>query len=91
MGRCGAPFVAQAAVLAAAGGLAGALFGAFVTYLFQDYIISRVGVPFLFPGIGGLVPVVLRGVGVAVFAAAAAALVPSVRAALLDPAEAMRE
>ncbi|HSQ21794.1 MAG TPA: FtsX-like permease family protein, partial [Coriobacteriia bacterium] len=35
-------FVAQAAVLAAAGGLAGALFGAFVTYLFQDYIISRV-------------------------------------------------
>lgn len=83
--------VAQAVVLAAAGGAAGALFSALGVYLFHDYIVERIGVPFLFPSTPRLALYVLVGLLAAVLVATAGALLPAIRVTRQDPASAMRE
>lgn len=84
-------FVAQAGVLACAGGMAGAAFAALAVYLFHDYLVGRIGVPFLLPAPGYLAVLLLGGVLAAVVVAVCASLAPALRASRLDPAWAMRE
>ncbi len=83
--------VAQAVALAAAGGTAGALFSALGVYLFHDYIVDRIGVPFLFPSVSRLALYVLAGLLAAVLVATEGALLPAIRVSRQDPASAMRE
>jgi len=83
--------VIQAAILAAAGGLTGAAFSALGSYLFHDYIVGRIGVPFLFPSLPALGALILVGLAIAVLTATLASLVPAIRASRQDPASAMRE
>lgn len=84
-------FVLQAAILAAAGGLVGAAFAALGAYLFHDYIVTRIGVPFLFPPPATLAALAAGGLVIAVLTASLASLVPAIRASRQDPAAAMRE
>jgi putative ABC transport system permease protein len=83
--------VAQAAILAAAGGVVGVAFSALGAYLFHDYIVGRIGVPFLFPPLQSLLPHLLVGLTAAVLTATIASWVPAVRVSKQDPASAMRE
>ncbi|MHB9002939.1 MAG: ABC transporter permease [Coriobacteriia bacterium] len=83
--------VMQAAILAAAGGLAGVALAAYGIFLFHDYIVGRIGVPFLFPAFSALAPLLLLGLFVAVMTAILASLAPALRVSSQDPASAMRE
>ncbi len=83
--------VIQAALLATAGGLVGAAFSALAAYLFHDYIVGRIGVPFLFPSLPALATLLLASLAASVVTATLASLVPAIRASRQDPASAMRE
>ncbi len=74
-------FVAEAALLAGTGGLAGALLGGFATTVYASARHWSAVVP---------VPVLLAAVGVALALGAAAGVYPALRAARLAPAEALR-
>ncbi len=74
-------FVAEAALLAGAGGMAGALLGGFATAVFSWARHWGAVVP---------VPVLLAAVGIALTLGAVAGLYPAWRAARLAPAEALR-
>jgi putative ABC transport system permease protein len=76
-----AQFVAEAALLAAAGGSAGAVLGGFVTTVYATARHWSAVVP---------VPVLLAAVAVALVVGMLAGLYPAVRAARLAPAEALR-
>jgi putative ABC transport system permease protein len=80
-GHIGAQFVAEAALLAGAGGAAGALLGGFATavYSWARHWNAVVGAP-----------VLLAAVGIALVLGAVAGLYPAWRAARLAPAEALR-
>ncbi len=80
-GHVGVQFVAEAALLAGSGGVAGALLGGFATTV---YAAAR-GWSSVVP-----VPVLLASVGVALVLGAVAGLYPALRAARLAPAEALR-
>jgi len=77
----GVQFVAEAALLAGTGGVAGALLGGFATTVFAATRNWSAVVP---------VPVLLASVGIALVLGAAAGLYPALRAARLAPAEALR-
>ncbi len=77
----GIQFVAEAALLAGAGGVAGALLGGFATTVFAATRNWSAVVP---------VPVLLASVGIALLLGAVAGLYPALRAARLAPAEALR-
>jgi putative ABC transport system permease protein len=81
----------QAALLTAAGAVLGSLFAAVGIYLFRDYIMSRVGFPFLFPAVPRLIGLVGVGLAAALAGVTLAVLLPAVRASRQDPAHAMRE
>lgn len=83
--------VIQAVVLAAAGGLVGAGFSAFGAFLFHDFIVERIGVPFLFPSAPILLLLIFGGLLVAVATATLASLAPAIHSSRQDPASAMRE
>jgi putative ABC transport system permease protein len=74
-------FLAEAALLAGTGGLAGALLGGFATTVYAAARHWSAVVP---------VPVLLAAVGVALALGAVAGLYPALRAARLAPAEALR-
>lgn len=74
-------FVAEAALLAGTGGLAGALLGGFATTVYAAARHWSAVVP---------IPVLLAAVGVALALGAVAGLYPALRAARLAPAEALR-
>jgi len=77
----GVQFVAEAALLAGAGGVAGALLGGFATTVYAAARHWSAVVP---------VPVLLAAAGIAVGVGAVAGLYPALRAARLAPAEALR-
>ena len=77
----GIQFVAEAALLAGTGGVAGALLGGFATTVFAAARKWSAVVP---------VPVLLASVGIALVLGAVAGLYPALRAARLAPAEALR-
>jgi len=74
-------FLAEAALLAGTGGLAGALLGGFATTIYAAARHWSAVVP---------VPVLLAAVGIALALGAVAGLYPALRAARLAPAEALR-
>ena len=81
----------QAAILTSAGALIGAVVAAVGIYLFRDYIVTRVGFPFLFPSIPNLLAFLAVGLAIALVGVVLAVLAPAVRASRQDPAHAMRE
>jgi len=80
-GDVAAQFVVEAALLAAAGGTAGALLGGFATAVYAMARHWQTVVP---------VPVLLAAVAAAVAVGVLAGLYPALRAARLSPAEALR-
>jgi len=77
----GVQFIAEAALLAAAGGVAGAVLGGFATTVYAAARHWNAVVP---------VSTLLAAVGIALVIGAAAGLYPALRAARLAPAEALR-
>jgi ABC-type lipoprotein release transport system permease subunit len=60
-------------------------------YLFRNLIIGMMGVPFLFPGMPQLALLGLTAVALVLLSVLAAALLPTLRISVQDPALAMRE
>jgi putative ABC transport system permease protein len=81
----------EAAFLALAGGVVGAAVVSLAVYLFRDLIIGMLGVPFLFPGIPQLLLLGLGALALVLLSVTAAALLPTLRISVQDPALAMRE
>jgi putative ABC transport system permease protein len=77
----GVQFVAEAVLLAVAGGIAGAVLGGFATTIYADARGWTAVVP---------VPILLAAVAIALVLGAVAGLYPALRAARLAPAEALR-
>jgi len=81
----------EAGLLAVAGGAAGAIIVILAVYLFRNLIIGMMGVPFLFPGIPQLLLLGAGSVALVLLSVLAAALLPTFRISVQDPALAMRE
>lgn len=81
----------EAGLLAVAGGVTGAIVVILAVYLFRTLIIGMMGVPFLFPGIPQLLLLGLGSVALVLLSVLAAALLPTFRISVQDPALAMRE
>ncbi|MDH4139900.1 MAG: FtsX-like permease family protein [Coriobacteriia bacterium] len=81
----------QAVILTCAGAVIGAVLAAIGIYLFRDYIVTRVGFPFLFPSLSGLFSFLMVGLAIALCGVLLAVVAPAVRVSRQDPAHAMRE
>jgi putative ABC transport system permease protein len=81
----------EATLLSVAGSVTGVVVVTLAVYLFRNLIIGMMGVPFLFPGIPQLVLLGLGAVALVLLSVLAAALVPTLRISVQDPALAMRE
>ena len=84
-------YMTEAALLALAGGLVGAVLAAAAMYLFHDLLVSALGFTILLPSFLSLFALIVGGLLVALLVAAAAALVPALRASRQEPAVSMRE
>jgi putative ABC transport system permease protein len=83
--------LAEALVVACAGGLAGVAVAGFGVSLFHTVIASRLGIPFVYPSGGALTAQIAAGLGLALLAVGVAAALPALRASVEEPALAMRE
>jgi putative ABC transport system permease protein len=83
--------LAEAGLLALSGGILGAVLAALVIYLFRRFIITSIGVPFLFPDLPALLAQVGAGLLLALASVTLAAWLPAYRTSHQDPAVAMRE
>ena len=81
----------EAGLLAVAGSLVGVVVVTLAVHLFHNLIIGMMGVPFLFPGIPQLLLLGLGAVALVLLSVLAAALLPTFRISVQDPALAMRE
>jgi len=83
--------LAEAVILALGGAVLGVILATFIIYMFRNYIVSSLGMPFLFPSLGSFL--LLVGVGTAFILATVilAALVPAFRVSRMEPAIAARE
>ena len=84
-------YMTEAALLALAGGLVGAILAAVAMYLFHDLLVSALGFTIMLPSLVSLVGLIVVGLLIALAVAAAAALVPALRASRQEPAVSMRE
>ena len=84
-------YMTEAAILALAGGLAGAVLAAVIVYFFHDLLVSALGFTILLPSALSMIALVVVGLLVALVVAAAAAFVPALRASRQEPAVSMRE
>jgi putative ABC transport system permease protein len=84
-------YMTEAALLAAAGGLAGAILAAVAMYLFRNLLVTQLGFPILLPSLLSLLGLVIIGLLIALAVAAVAALIPALRASRQEPAVSMRE
>jgi len=84
-------YMTEAALLAVAGGLAGAVLAAVVVYFFHDLLVSALGFTILLPSVLSMIALVVVGLLIALVVAAAAAFVPALRASREEPAVSMRE
>jgi putative ABC transport system permease protein len=80
----------EGVILALFGGMAGIGFALSVVYLFKNFLVQWMGVPFLFPSLAGLLLLALAGLGLALLTVVPAALVPTLRISRMEPALAMR-
>jgi putative ABC transport system permease protein len=83
--------LAEAGLLAMAGGLAGIGLVVLATYLFRSLIVHTLGLPLLLPSPGALLLEVLAGLALALVSITLAAMLPAYRISHMDPANAMRE
>jgi putative ABC transport system permease protein len=83
--------LAEAGILALTGAAIGLGLAALVTYLFRDFIMSSLGLPFILPSPLSLIEFVALGLLLALVSVTLAALFPALRISRLDPAVAMRE
>jgi len=83
--------LAEALVVACAGGLAGVVVAGCGVSLFHSLIASRLGIPFVEPGGAALTAQIAAGLGLALVAVGVAAVVPALRVSAEEPALAMRE
>ena len=84
-------YMTEAALLALAGGLVGAILAAVAMYLFHDLLVSALGFTIMLPSLVSLIGLIIVGLLIALAVAAAAALVPALRASRQEPAVSMRE
>jgi len=83
--------LAEAGILALAGGVAGIALAGPGTMLFRHFIIMSLGMPFALPSAGSLVARIGEGLLLALASVTLAALFPALRSSTQDPAVAMRE
>jgi putative ABC transport system permease protein len=83
--------LAEAGILALAGGVAGIALAGPGTMLFRHFIIMSLGMPFALPSAGSLVARIGEGLLLALASVTLAALFPALRSSRQDPAVAMRE
>ncbi len=86
-----ASLLTEAGLLAAGGAVSGLALAAFTVYLFRDYIIRSLGVPFLFPSASVLVGLGAGGLTLGLIGVGLAVLFPALKTSRQDPAAAMRE
>lgn len=82
--------VAEAAILAASGGLTGIALAGLATWLYRDLLVRSLQLPFLLPSAWGWAGLAGGGLLLAVCGVTLAALLPAVRVARQEPALAMR-
>lgn len=83
--------LAEAVGLALAGGVLGLVLGAFVIFIFRDYIAGSLRMPFLFPSGGSLLALAALGLGLSLLSVSLAAFLPALKVSREEPALAMRE
>ncbi len=83
--------LAEALLVACAGGLAGAAIAALGVGLFHTLIAARLGVPFIYPSSGALAGQIAIGLALALIAVGLAAALPALRMSRQEPALSMRE
>jgi putative ABC transport system permease protein len=81
----------ESSILALAGAATGIVLTLLVTHLFHNLIVHTLNIPFLLPSLGGLLPPVAGGLGLALLCITLAAMVPAYRISTMEPAMAMRE
>jgi putative ABC transport system permease protein len=81
----------EAALLALAGGIVGIAVTGLAVFLFRNLIIGLMGVPFLLPTPLNLLALGLGGLALVLASVIVAALFPTLRISLQDPAMSMRE
>lgn len=83
--------LSEAMLVSLGAGLLGVILAAFSVYLFQDFITSSLGMPFLFPGLTSFLLLVAGGVAFALATVTLAAFFPALRVSRQEAAIAMRE
>jgi ABC-type antimicrobial peptide transport system permease subunit len=83
--------LAEAGLLALAGGITGIVLTVLAVFLFHTLIVRSLGIPFLLPSPTSLAVEILAGLGLALGAIGLAALLPAYQISRQDPATAMRE
>jgi putative ABC transport system permease protein len=83
--------LAEASLMALIGGTAGILISGLAIFLFRNFIMVSLGIPFLLPSLGTFVLWVGAGLLLALFSVNLAALLPAINISRQDPAVAMRE
>ncbi|MBI4785499.1 MAG: ABC transporter permease [Chloroflexi bacterium] len=83
--------LAEAGLLAAGGAVSGLTLAALGVYLFRDYIIRSLGMPFLFPSAPVLVGLGAGGLALGLVGVGLAVLLPALKISRQDPAAAMRD
>jgi putative ABC transport system permease protein len=83
--------LAEALLLALAGGLTGAVLATIGTALFRSLIVTSMGIPFLLPSPGAIAVPLIGGLVLSLVSVSLAALIPALRVSRQDPAFAMRE
>jgi len=81
----------EAGFLAVSGGLIGAFLTTLAVYLFRNFLVHTLGIPFLLPSVLSLIAQIAVGLGMSLASVTVAALLPAYRISQMEPAMAMRE
>ena len=81
----------EAGILALSGGAVGVTLAALAVYLFRNFLVASLGIPFLLPSVPSLLALNGGGLALALGSVTLAALLPAYRISRQDPAMAMRE
>ena len=81
----------EAGILALAGGAVGVMVAALAVYLFRNFIVQSLALPFLLPSLPGLLLALIGSLAAAVLTVLLAALLPALRISRMEPSVAMRE